>query len=120
MSNLPNYITRDLRIESHRQVLHGDTSANTSARQISAADATAGLQYARYIHATEFQRELGAQRPEGLNAFPACSHSAGVPLNPRGKQVYETVLRGVGDMGRFGKQTLYRAIIERLVQLGAR
>jgi len=116
-SNLPGYITRDAGIEARRKQQH--MSASGSATGISRSDATAGLQYARYLRDQRFKTELNALRRR--DGVPERSADArGFPLGNRGKAVYENIRRELGDMARFGKDVEHRAIVEQLILLGAK
>jgi hypothetical protein len=116
MNTLPNYMTRDLRGDLQRSASHdGD--------RFSTADAQAALVYARYIRSQRFAKEMDERRklhgvtPYGI-ALPEPSVT-GLPLNSRGKTLYESVRRQV-DMTRFGADVEHRAIVEKLIAMGAR
>ena len=118
MSRSPaNYLTRDLLTESKRKSSHHlPTTARSSS---TAADATAALHYARYLRSLRFQEEMNAKRRKSGIATREVS-SAGMPLGNSGKIVYERVRQELGNMARFGQDVEHRAIIERLIEMGAK
>lgn len=122
MNHLPAYLTRDLVTEAARRSLPSQRR-NDGAVGISAKDATAALQYAHHIRDVRFENDLRERRrrhgiPEG-GLMKVSVNVRGFPLGNRGKLVYEAVRKEL-NMSRFGADAEYRAIIERLLQMGAK
>jgi hypothetical protein len=121
--SLPGYITRDLSVEARRSQSQQHVTASRSAAEVSASDATAGLVYARSVRNRRFDAEQKERRRKnGIseNGLAIRTTNSGVPLGSRGKAVYELARAQVGDMARFGKDVEHRAIVERLIQMGAK